>query len=124
MYPLHPQVISNFLMNVTRLADKKHVDCKKQEKMKEELKRWKKVLGLEMVTTTKPSTVVIFTDVDRENPDRMFSCELGLENGRYKLYNCEPPLKYLDNMETLLNKNNQLSACIVSLRKKFKENIS
>lgn len=104
---------------LARLRDKGDVIGSKKEKLKTELKRWKQVLGLEIQTTTKPSTAFVFTNIEREEPDRKFCFELGLEKGRYKVDRCEPPLAGLDGIVELLNKTNDLSGFVVTLRRKF-----
>jgi len=108
---------------IDRLRDKGNVVGKKKQMLQAELRRWKQVLGLEILTTTKPSTILMFTKIDRENPDRRFSCELCLEQASYKVDHCDPPLANMDGMVELLNKTNDLSGFVVNLRRKFSESL-
>ena len=115
-------------------ADKKQVELKnlvaamsgkgdmveeKRVKLSAELAKWKRILGLELVNSSHGGIIFVFTNIDRENPDKKFSCEVGLENRLYKVANCLPMVTNIENMVNLLNKTNDLSGFVVNLRKKF-----
>lgn len=87
-------------------------------KLETELARWKRCLGLEIVTT-KSGMAFTFTNVLRESPGKQFRCELGLKEGRYMLLCCVPQVDDLSVLVDRLNETNDLSGFIVTLRKRF-----
>jgi len=92
-----------------------------KEKMLADLDKWKKVLSLELVTTTRRSTVFVFTNLLREDPERKCKCEVGQENSRFKIHGCAPPLSDVQMLEEKLNTTMDMSGFVFTLRKKFIE---
>lgn len=101
------------------INDKGDIVEEKRVKLSGELAKWKLILGLELVNSSHGGIIFVFTNIDRENPDKKFSCEVGLENRLYKVANCLPMVPGIENMLELLNKTNDLSGFVVNLRKKF-----
>ena len=91
----------------------------KRVKLAGELAKWKLILGLELVNSSHGGIIFVFASIDRDSPDKQFSCEVGLENRLYKVANCLPTVPGIENMVELLNKTNDLSGFVVNLRKKF-----
>jgi len=87
-------------------------------KLETELARWKRSLGLEIVST-KSGITFIFTNLVREDPEKKFRCELGLEGGRYIVLHCLPQVNGLPMLVDHLNATKDLSGFMVTLRKKF-----
>jgi len=87
-------------------------------KLETELARWKRSLGLEIVTT-KSGITFTFTNLVREDPAKKFRCELGLEEGRYVVLHCLPQVNGLNVLVDHLNVSKDLSGFMVTLRKKF-----
>ena len=104
---------------VAAMSDKGDIVEEKRVKLSAELAKWKRILGLELVNSSHGGIIFVFTNIDRENPDKKFSCEVGLENMLYKVANCLPMVANIENMVDLLNKTNDLSGFVVNLRKKF-----
>ena len=94
------------------------VEGKKIE-LSEELLKWKTTLGLELVNSSHGGIIFVFTNIDREYPDKKFNCEVGLSDKVYKVNNCSPVLEDIDAMVEYLNKSNDLSGFVVTLRKRF-----
>lgn len=55
----------------------------KQNVMSSELEKWKKTLGLELIRSTHEGLIFKFTNVQRDDPDKIFTCEL---SGIYLLF--------------------------------------
>merc|ERR1711962_846528 len=87
-------------------------------KLEAELARWKRTLGLEIVTT-KSGITFTFSNIVREDPERKFRCELVLVEGRYGVHHCDPKVNWLEAMVERLNVSNDLSGFMDTLRKKF-----
>jgi hypothetical protein len=70
-----------------------------------------------------------FTKIDPINPDKPYTFALILdpENDKYEILDCNPTLhsRDIDNVVSVLNadKDNGLNACVVSMRRLFKETL-
>eukprot|EP00092_Neocalanus_flemingeri_P006911 GFUD01007460.1.p1 GENE.GFUD01007460.1~~GFUD01007460.1.p1 ORF type:complete len:236 (-),score=60.90 GFUD01007460.1:57-764(-) len=104
---------------VSATSDKGDIVEEKRVKLSAELAKWKKILGLELVNSSHGGIIFVFTNIDRESPERKFSCEVGLENRTYMVANCLPMVPGLESMVEILNRTNDLSGFVVNLRKKF-----
>jgi len=91
----------------------------KQNVMSSELEKWKKTLGLELIRSTHEGLIFKFTNVQRDDPDKIFTCELSVENRVYRINNCSPSFEGISEMVDTLNSTNDLSGFVVTLRKKF-----
>ena len=47
-----------------------------KEKAAATMNKWKRILGLELVTSTHNTLIFTFTNIIRDNPDKSFSCEI------------------------------------------------
>merc|ERR1719296_89172 len=111
--------LSNLKKNLSEKGDLATV---RKVELAGELKKWRQVLGLELISSSHGGVILVFTAVQREDPERRFICELGLDtNKQYLVKNCNPEVAELKMMVDILNKKNDLSGFVVKLRKKFAE---
>ena len=101
------------------MNDKGDIVEEKRAKLTSELEKWKNILGLELVNSSHGGIIFVFTNIDRDDSGKKFSCEVGLSDRQYKVTQCFPMVPGLENMVELLNKTNDLSGFVVNLRRKF-----
>merc|ERR1712025_372539 len=102
------------------LSEKSDFDEQKRVKITSELDLWKRVLGLELVNSSHGGITFVFTNIDEENPDKQFSCEVGIYNQQFQIAHCLPMVVGLENLVKQLNRTKDLSGFVVSLRQKFR----
>jgi len=102
------------------LSEKSDIDEQKRVKITSELEKWKRILGLELVNSSHGGITFVFTNIDEENPDKQFSCEVGIYNQQFQIAHCIPMVVGLENLGKLLNSTKDLSGFVVSLRQKFR----
>ena len=93
----------------------------KQNVMSSELEKWKKTLGLELIRSTHEGLIFKFTNVQRDDPDKIFTCEL---SGIYLLFSNEQ--SFLFKITNMININLWVSHSILlfQLRTEFTELIT
>ena len=93
----------------------------KQNVMSSELEKWKKTLGLELIRSTHEGLIFKFTNVQRDDPDKIFTCEL---SGIYLLFSNEQ--SFLFKITNKININLWVSHSILlfQLRTEFTELIT
>jgi len=101
------------------LSEKSDIDEQKRVKITKELEMWKRLLGLEIVNSSHGGITFVFTNIDQENPDERFSCEVGIFNQKYKIAHCHPMVTGIVNMVELLNRTKDLPGFVANLRQKF-----
>merc|ERR1719391_1163558 len=103
----------------SQIASSSDLYKEKQNVMSSEMEKWKKTLGLELIRSTHGGLIFKFTNVQRDDPDKIFTCELLVENRVYRVNNCSPSVEGISEMVETLNSTNDLSGFVVTLRKKF-----
>jgi len=89
-----------------------------------DLAKWRRVLSLDLVTTTRPSLVFVFTNISQEDSQAKFKCELSREGGRFKVLSCEPSIKEQQELlERRLNESQDMAGFVFSLREAFKRGV-
>ena len=102
------------------LVDRGDLASVKKQELQEELKKWREMLGLELINSTHGGIILVFTSIDREEPTKKYICELEVEGGKtYVVKNCNPAMEDVHVLVDVLNKTNDLSGFVVNLRKKF-----
>jgi len=63
-----------------------------------------------------------FTNVDAANPMRTFAFQVFVDGGdKYHVESCEPPVAGMDELIDTLNTDNDFSAFVRQMRKRFKQ---
>ena len=89
------------------------------------VEKYKSILGLEFVTSTRDGVLVVFSNIDKQDPDRKFLLHLAIQkdNKTYIVSDCVPPLDDMKNLVNTLNMNQDLSGFLVKIRLKFKQSL-
>ncbi|CAL4085816.1 unnamed protein product, partial [Meganyctiphanes norvegica] len=113
------------------LNEKEQISGEAEKKKQEKVKNAEKALALyttnlglriEVPKTQQQSLILIFTQINKSNPNEEFILELRLlENENYHLLNSVPQLSNLQKLEDRLNQTNNWKGFIVHVRKIFKE---
>merc|ERR1712110_150646 len=107
-----------------KINAKKENSDREREKSDVYGQRIKEFLGLQIVETTTGSTVLIFNNIDKIDPERKYLCEFtldGPDKRAYKVLKSEPMLDDLTELENTLNQTNDLSGFVTKLRLKFQQ---
>ncbi|KAK7110643.1 kinetochore protein Spc25-like [Littorina saxatilis] len=102
------------------LAQEKTVDEKLKE-LRKGVELFKDRLGLSFKKTTGNRLQIVFTNIDHKDPDCPFYFFLQVDNGKYIISDCEPPVPDLDALVEKLNSSNNLRSFVVAIRKHFKK---
>merc|ERR1719187_456648 len=108
-----------------KLAKRGDVAMVKREETVAELEKYKSVLGLDFVTATRDGVLVVFSNIDKQDPDRKFFFHLAIQkdNKTYTVADCVSPLDDMQNLVNILNMNQDLSGFLVKTRLKFKQSL-
>ena len=78
-------------------------------------------LGLVFERVGEERLRLTFTNIDPADPMRPFSFQVFVDGGdQYHVESCEPPLPALDELVDALNADNDFSAFVRSMRKRFR----
>ena len=90
-----------------------------------QLEKYKSILGLEFVTSTRDGVLVVFSNIDKQDPDRKFFFHLAIQkdDNSYTVADCVPPLDDMQNLVKILNMNQDLSGFLVTIRLKFRQSL-
>merc|ERR1719187_1822154 len=108
-----------------KLAKRGDVAMVKREESLAELEKYKSVLGLDFVTSTRDGVLVVFSNIDKQDPARKFFFHLAIQKDTkiYTVSDCVPPLDDMKNLVNILNMNQDLSGFMVKTRLKFKQSL-
>merc|ERR1719187_1927597 len=107
-----------------KLAKRGDVAMVKREESVVELEKYKSVLGLDFVTSTRDGVLVVFSNIDKQDPDRKFFFHLAVQKDKtYTVSDCVPPLDDMKNLVNILNMNQDLSGFLVKIRLKFRQSL-
>jgi len=115
------------------LNEKEQIAGEAEQKKQEKVKNAEKALALytthlglriEVPKTQQQALILIFTQINKSNPNEEFILELGLlENDTYRLKNSVPQLPNSQKLEDRLNQTNNWKGFIVYVRKLFQESV-
>jgi len=113
------------------LNEKEQIAGEAEQKKQEKVKNAEKALALytthlglriEVPKTQQQALILIFTQINKSNPNEEFILELSLlENETYRLVNSVPQLPNSQKLEDRLNQTNNWKGFIVHVRKLFQE---
>merc|ERR1711915_274301 len=103
----------------SKIASSSDLFKEKQNVISSEMEKWKKTLGLELIRSTHGGLIFKFTNIHRDDPEKVCTCELAVENRVYRVDNCSPSIEGISEMVETLNSTNDFSGFVVVLRKKF-----
>jgi len=95
-----------------------HEGSSKTEELQQELEKLSHNLGLKLLKRNT-SLVLIYTNIDRTNPDRQFLCEVKVVQRTYEVVRTEPKIPDIDVLVKALNETNDLSGFTATLRRRF-----
>jgi len=106
-----------------KLAERGDMAKGKRDELVAEMEKYKTAMGLDIVSSTHGGVLLVFTNIDKQEPDRRFTLHLATEAKTYRADECSPHLEDLEKLVNILNKTNDLSGFLVKLRQKFKQSV-
>ena len=108
-----------------KLAKRGDLAIVKKDESIAELENYKRALGLDFVSSTRAGVVVVFSNIDKQDPDRKFFFHLAIQQERntYTVADCLPPLDDMQKLVNMLNQNQDLSGFLGKIRLKFRQSL-
>jgi len=77
------------------------------------------VLGLNLVRSTHGPLILTFTNIDRSNPDKIFSLQIKVVDRVWKFVESNPTLPNIEELLQTLNETNNISGFVSTVRRSF-----
>mmetsp|Transcript_20119 Transcript_20119/g.29919 ORF Transcript_20119/g.29919 Transcript_20119/m.29919 type:complete len:234 (-) Transcript_20119:285-986(-) len=127
----HPQSLAKARAGLSQAQERlakyqKHFEGKKSQydrrsqQLLATLSAYRRHLGLEFVVQARCTTKIIFTQVDKDSPNREFYFIIAIDdNNQYELQACQPRVSGLKPYVDFLNETNDFGGFIRFMRKQF-----
>ncbi|EME29464.1 Kinetochore protein spc25 [Galdieria sulphuraria] len=97
----------------------------KYANLRNAIRTYENCLGLRLERTEDGRIAFIFTHINQQVPEREYSfCIFVDENDHYQVESCTPPVKDITVLLEKLNRDEDLSRFILSIRKRFQAMVS
>ncbi|XP_067932143.1 kinetochore protein Spc25-like [Watersipora subatra] len=124
---ISPEAIEKEEEELKKLIDKEKTskspdDTDNDERISEllmKMEAYQEKLGIQ-IHTSEGCIEFIFTGVDTQCPNNVYTIKLALEGPLYKCISCEPPIDKVQALLEDLNQNHNLQQFITAIRREFK----
>jgi len=92
---------------------------RKVQDLEAQLSKLENVLGLKLVRSTHGPLILTFTNIDRSNPDKVFSLQIKVVDRVWQFVDSNPTLPNIDELIRTLNETNNISGFVSTVRRSF-----